>query len=65
MDNNLPAIGGGTSQGIATADYTNNYGGVTVNINLPANSAINETVLAQEIKRVLAQDARIKEAMRS
>jgi len=65
MQNGLPTIGGGSGQGIATADYSNNYGGVTVHINMPANSAINENVLAQEIKRVLTQDARIREAVRS
>jgi murein DD-endopeptidase MepM/ murein hydrolase activator NlpD len=65
LNNKLPAIGGGSGMGVATSDYTNNYGGVTVNINMPANAAINENTLAQEIKRVLTQDARIKEAVRA
>jgi murein DD-endopeptidase MepM/ murein hydrolase activator NlpD len=65
IDDKLPPIGGGGSMGVATSDYTNNYGGVTVNINMPANAVINETTLAQEIKRVLTQDARIREAVRS
>lgn len=65
IDDKLPPIGGGGSMGVATSDYTNNYGGVTVHINMPANAVINETTLAQEIKRVLTQDARIREAVMS
>jgi hypothetical protein len=40
-----------------------NYGGVTVHINVPSGAAINETTLANEIKRVLRDEEQLKMAV--
>ncbi|NBW10254.1 MAG: M23 family metallopeptidase [Caulobacteraceae bacterium] len=66
LNNNLPSrgsVGGGYGQGAPLETTTTNYGGVVVNINLPQNASINETVLAKEIKRIITQDTRIREAV--
>ena len=42
---------------------TTNYGGVTVNINVPKGTAINEQALAKEIKRVLTDQDMLKRAV--
>ena len=42
---------------------TTNYGGVTVNINVPKGTNINEQVLAKEIKRVLSDQDMLKRAV--
>ena len=42
---------------------TTNYGGVTVNINVPKGTAVNEKSLAAEIKRVLSDQDMLKKAV--
>lgn len=56
-----PAPGGeGDGGGISA---TTNYGGVTVNINVPKGTNINEQSLAKEIKRVLSDQDMLKRAV--
>ena len=56
-----PSPGGeGDGGGISA---TTNYGGVTVNINVPKGTNINEQVLAKEIKRVLSDQDMLKRAV--
>lgn len=50
--------GGGDSPEITSGGTS--YGGVTVHINLPSGSAVNERALAQEIKRVLRDEEQLK-----
>jgi murein DD-endopeptidase MepM/ murein hydrolase activator NlpD len=58
------ASGGGvdTSSSVGTGNYTT-YGGVTVNINLPAGTKVNEKELAREVKRILDNENQIRMAV--
>jgi murein DD-endopeptidase MepM/ murein hydrolase activator NlpD len=50
------ASGSGASSGVY-------YGGVTVNINVPTGTALNEEKLAREIKKVLAEEEQLRMAV--
>ncbi len=59
--NGAPSPGGeGDGGGMSS---TTNYGGVTVNINVPKGTNVNEQTLAREIKRVLSDQEMLKKAV--
>lgn len=53
----LPGIGGGDGGSSVS------YGGVSVTINIPKGTAMDETKLAREIKRVLADESQFRTAV--
>jgi murein DD-endopeptidase MepM/ murein hydrolase activator NlpD len=55
------AIGGSSYVSVGNSGV--NYGGVTVNINVPTGTALNEEKLAREIKRVLADEEQLRMAV--
>ena len=59
---NTASVDGKGGGGAYSASGTN-YGGVTVHINLPTGSMMNEQALAQEIKRVLADESNMRNAV--
>jgi murein DD-endopeptidase MepM/ murein hydrolase activator NlpD len=58
-----PAGGGAGNSSVVASSSGANYGNVTVNINLPTGSVVNEQKLAREVKRILDEQDHINMAV--
>ena len=59
----LPAGGGAGNSSVVASSSGASYGNVTVHINLPTGSVVNEQKLAREVKRILDEQDQIKMAV--